>query len=130
MRAGVPSEFARYLLANVPGWFLAAGIAWAAVRWLGLATWIALAVLAAWIVKDIVLFPFMRRFYESEPATKRMLGEKGIAISAIDPDGFVQVRGEIWQAHRVDRANPIVKGAPVRVRNVDGLRLLVEAVHD
>ncbi len=53
-----------------------------------------------------------------------MIGEIGIARTPVGPDGKVFVHGELWNA----RANgEIAEGARVRVKQVDGLRVLVEA---
>ncbi|HUR79795.1 MAG TPA: nodulation protein NfeD [Thermoanaerobaculia bacterium] len=53
-----------------------------------------------------------------------MIGEIGIARTPVGPDGKVFVRGELWNA----RANgEIAQGARVRIKQVEGLRVLVEA---
>ncbi len=55
--------------------------------------------------------------------TQAMIGEIGIARTAIDLTGKVFVHGEIWNA----TANiAIPEGARVRVREVDGMRVVVE----
>jgi membrane-bound serine protease (ClpP class) len=53
-----------------------------------------------------------------------MIGEIGVARTSLEPDGTVFVRGELWNARAAD---PLVAGTRVRVRAVDGLRLMVEA---
>ena len=52
-----------------------------------------------------------------------LVGEKGIADSAIDPFGTVLIHGEIWQARSTV---PIQKGETVRIIKVDHLELSVE----
>ncbi|HYU24319.1 MAG TPA: nodulation protein NfeD [Thermoanaerobaculia bacterium] len=52
-----------------------------------------------------------------------MIGEIGVARTALGPDGKVFVHGEIWNA--VAR-KAIGEGARVRVAGVDGLHLIVE----
>ena len=52
-----------------------------------------------------------------------MIGEIGVARTALGPDGKVFVHGEIWNA--VAR-KAIDEGARVRVAGVDGLHLIVE----
>jgi membrane-bound ClpP family serine protease len=52
-----------------------------------------------------------------------MIGSDGIARS----DGFVFVRGELWQAATED-GGPLEPGEHVRVTAVDGLRLKVHRV--
>lgn len=52
-----------------------------------------------------------------------MLGEIGVAQTALDPEGKVFVHGELWNA--IANA-PIAAGQRVRVARVDGLHLRVE----
>lgn len=52
-----------------------------------------------------------------------MIGEIGIARTALVPAGKVFVHGELWNA--VSQAE-VAEGARIRVRGVDGLQLLVE----
>lgn len=53
-------------------------------------------------------------------------GELGFARSALAPAGVVYAGGEEWSA--MSETGAIAAGAPVRVRRVEGLRLIVEAV--
>jgi membrane protein implicated in regulation of membrane protease activity len=60
--------------------------------------------------------------------TEAMVGRFGIALERLDgvgigPGGQVRVDGETWGARS---AEPIERGATVRVRSVDGLVLAVE----
>jgi membrane protein implicated in regulation of membrane protease activity len=116
-----------HLLTSLPDWILAVLLAWAAARFLELAWWLAAALAAGWIVKDLLLFPRMRRYYEPEPAERRLVGQSGVALTAIDPHGFVRVHGEIWQADLPSDHGAIGAGAAIRVRDVRGLRLTVQA---
>ena len=54
-----------------------------------------------------------------------LIGEIGVAQSALQPEGKVFVHGELWDA--VSSAN-IAPGARVLVKRIDGLRLEVEPV--
>ncbi|HSP34706.1 MAG TPA: nodulation protein NfeD [Thermoanaerobaculia bacterium] len=54
-----------------------------------------------------------------------MVGEIGVARTPVAPDGKVFVHGEIWNA---TAPVPISEGEKVRVRSVDGLRVVVEPV--
>jgi membrane protein implicated in regulation of membrane protease activity len=111
-----------YFLAQVPGWILAAIVLWALQHWGALTPAYAAGLLLLWIVKDVLLFPVMRRFYEPEPAGKGLIGEGGTAVTALAPDGLVRVQGVLWRARSEQE---IPAGAAVRVRDVDGLTLLV-----
>jgi membrane-bound serine protease (ClpP class) len=71
--------------------------------------------------------PAMVRARFSTPTIGRdsMIGEMGIALAAIEPEGTVEVHGAPWRA-RTNRATPIAAGAAVRVVAIDGLLLEVE----
>lgn len=56
-----------------------------------------------------------------------MVGETGVAQEQIAPRGQILVHGELWLA---ESAAPIAAGESVRVRGVDGLKLLVERVQE
>ena len=64
-----------------------------------------------------------------KPTTGRegMIGEKGVAITAINPEGDINVHGEIWKATSDER---IRKGEKVRVLAVDGLEVKVAKIGD
>jgi membrane-bound serine protease (ClpP class) len=71
--------------------------------------------------------PAMVRARYSTPTIGRdsMIGEMGVALGAIEPEGTVEVRGAPWRA-RTNRATPIAVGANIRVVAIDGLLLEVE----
>lgn len=73
--------------------------------------------------------PAMVRTRFSTPTIGRdwMIGETGVAVADVDPDGVVTVRDAPWRAH-TNRATPIAAGAEVRVTAIDGLTLEVEPV--
>ena len=54
-----------------------------------------------------------------------MIDEVGVARTALAPEGQVQVRGEYWDAVS---STPIEPGAQIRVRAVNGMKLLVEKI--
>ena len=56
-----------------------------------------------------------------------MIGQAGVAQTDLAPEGKVFVHGEIWQARA---ARPVPVGSRVRVREVEGLKLLVEPEHE
>jgi membrane-bound serine protease (ClpP class) len=65
------------------------------------------------------------RTWKSTTGREELIGEEGIAISGLGAgtEGMIRVHGELWQAVS-PRAVP--EGKPVRVRSVEGLKLLVE----
>jgi membrane protein implicated in regulation of membrane protease activity len=94
---------------------------------MGLDGWLAVAACAAWVAKDAVLFAFVRDAYSvgvRAPA-EALLGARGVATEAIDPDGYVRVGHELWRARLAPGAAPIASGAAVLVESVEGLTLRV-----
>jgi membrane protein implicated in regulation of membrane protease activity len=63
------------------------------------------------------------RRHRARVGVEMMIGETGVVVTPLAPDGQVKIDGEIWQAHS-DSATPI--GATVRVKAIDGLTLDVE----
>lgn len=53
-----------------------------------------------------------------------LIGARGRALTSLDPQGTVHVRGERWEATAEDA--PIEEGTPVIVTAAEGLRLLVK----
>jgi membrane-bound serine protease (ClpP class) len=56
--------------------------------------------------------------------TAAMIGEIGVARTPLGPDGKVFVHGELWNA---TARSDVAEGARVRVREVEGLRVIVDA---
>ena len=56
--------------------------------------------------------------------TQRLVGEVGVATTALDPRGSVQVASELWSAVS-DSGKPIPEGEEVVVMDIDGLTLKV-----
>ncbi|HET7846154.1 MAG TPA: NfeD family protein, partial [Acidimicrobiia bacterium] len=56
-----------------------------------------------------------------------LIGERGVAIVGLDPDGIVEVQGARWRATS-HREAKLATGTPVVVNGVDGLFLEVDRV--
>ena len=85
-----------------------------------LAVTIPVALITVFLVRLVVLSH--RR--KSVTGEQGMIGEVGVAISGIHDDGKVLVHGEYWNA---SSNAPIAAGSRVRVINVHGLKVQVEA---
>ena len=123
-----PSAFTRYVLFQIPGWVLAV-IAVALLRqWFALSLGAAAALLAVWVVKDFLLFPFLRSAYEQDPrtGTERLIGERGVTVERLDSAGYIRGHGELWQAEQLPPGEPIPEGARVTVHAARGFTLLVQ----
>jgi membrane-bound serine protease (ClpP class) len=85
------------------------------------------AVLAGTALAMVSGMPAMVRARFSTPTIGResMIGDRGVALDRVAPEGRVEVRGAPWRA-RTNRATPIDEGAGVRVVGIDGLLLEVE----
>ena len=91
-------------------------------------TWLSLiAGIGGTMLTFIVGMPSMTRTRFATPTVGRewLVGAEGVAVSAVDPDGFVQVGEAQWRA-RTNRATPIQAGEPLRVAAIDGVTLEVE----
>ena len=100
----------------------------AAIRWWGLSTPLALGLFAAWFVKDLALFPVLRRAYETGEASpaEALVGSRCIVLRTLDEEGTVRLGAELWRARVGSDDAPVHAGATVRVRAVRGLTLIVE----
>ena len=91
-------------------------------------SWITLAVgIVGVALTFFTAMPAMVRTRFSTPTIGRewMIGEMGRAVTAISPDGTVQVREGLWRAY-TNRATPIDELDRVRVIGIEGLVLEVE----
>ena len=57
---------------------------------------------------------------------EEMLGAEGDVRVALDPVGQIFIEGALWRARVDDGADPIEVGRRVKVREVDGLTIVVE----
>jgi len=75
----------------------------------------------------IVGMPNMVRTRFATPTIGRewMIGEEGVVVSDVDPEGIVEVGEGRWRA-LTNRATPVKAGDPVRVAAIDGITLEVE----
>jgi len=117
--------FARYWLAQLPGWGISAAVLAAAWALLDLPGWVALALFAALVAKDAIFYPFARRTLESPPhiGPGSLVGVSGTVVRRVAPEGQVRIGGELWRAET--RGAALEPGARVRVEAVRGLTLLV-----
>ena len=90
-----------------------------------LSTAVALAVPFSAITILLVSLVVKARANKVITGAEGMIGETGVATSALVPDGMVFVRGEYWKAAS---AQPLPPGTRVRVTGIQGLRLTVEPI--
>ena len=122
--------YLRYILLNIPELAAVILILTIIQHWVVMPRWLFWSIIGFWIVKDALLFPFVWRAYDWEgPGRSRsMIGERGIAKERLAPAGYVQVRGELWRAVKIDDGPVIEIGQSVKIIKMDGLTLFVEPV--
>jgi membrane-bound serine protease (ClpP class) len=92
-----------------------------------LATAIATGIAFGLITTFLVRIAWRARQNKVLIGPEAMVGAVGIAQQALAPEGQILVHGEIWVAQA---GEPVAAGQSVRVRAVDGLKLLVEPVRE
>jgi membrane-bound serine protease (ClpP class) len=120
----------RYLLFQLPGWILTTLLLGAAHRWLGLSIPVAALLFLLFVAKDFLIYPYVRKAYEAEDKTgaELLIGSVGVTKQTLAPEGYVLVRGELWQAIAEPPGEAIPQGSEVVVHGADGLRLIVRRI--
>jgi membrane protein implicated in regulation of membrane protease activity len=122
--------FVRYLLIQLPGALAVMAALAVARRWVEIPAGVFALVAAAWIAKDLALYPLLRHAYEVDPRSEmeKLAGGEVIVKRDLDPRGLVVMNGELWKAEAAaGEAVPIPAGARVRIEGHRGLVLLVRA---
>lgn len=97
-------------------------------NYLAVPTWLMITVLAAWILKDLALFPKVWRAYavDDNRPVKELIGREATVIAGLDPVGYVRVRGELWRAEIKDPRFPTKRGDRTKIVDIKGMTLIVE----
>ena len=125
--------FVRYLLIQLPGVLAVALGLHVARRFFEFPTGAVVLLAAAWIAKDVALYPLLRRAYEVDPRTEmdKLAGHEAVVRRPLDPCGLVAMKGELWRAEAAEGEQlPVPAGARVRIETHRGLVLLVRAIQD
>jgi membrane-bound serine protease (ClpP class) len=91
--------------------------------WLLVGAAVGMAIIAV-VVLRYIIGSQMRRITTGLDGFKGHLAE---VVDALHPEGRVRVQGELWAARLSDATGHAEPGDEVRVRGVEGLKLLVEA---
>lgn len=119
--------YAKYALLMIPGTVAVILILIIARRWVTMPLWLNAAIVFVWLIKDVVMFPFVWRSYD-KPASaisRSMIGKCGVAKEPLAPTGYIQIQGELWRAEKIHNCPPIERGESVRVTEMQGLKLFV-----
>lgn len=101
-------------------------------HFLDISTWLMIAIMALWIIKDIFLLPKVWKAYAcvNDSPMSRLIGLEATAIDSLDPFGYVRIEGELWKAEIGDPRYPARKGDRTRVVDTEGMTLIVERCND
>ncbi len=122
--------YKRYFLFQIPSLTIVSIISYFVYLYFELPVWIAALMVVLWIVKDIIMFPFVWKSYslESEHNSK-LVGKTGITLTDLDPKGSVRVNGEIWRAINMEKQK-IAKGKQILVKAINGMELQVKSYNN
>ena len=120
---------ARYFLLQIPGWVLVAVVLFGLRDWIGISLGWAVTLYALYVVKDFVLFPFLRSAYDTSTTTgiARLVGQSAVVKQTLAPKGLVVVGGELWKAMLAPGQDEVARGRRVRVESARGMVLVVRA---
>jgi len=119
--------YVKYALVNLIDIVLLVVILVLACNWINIPAWFFWTVIGLSLAKDVILFPFVWGSYDSrdQGRMRSIIGQRGIALEPLAPEGYIRVQGELWKAGTVNGCPPIGKGETVRVENVQGLKVFV-----
>ena len=122
----------RYLLLQIPSWILAALLLGALHRWLHVPLGVVIGLFVLYVAKDFLIYPYVRKAYEPHNKTgaELLIGCIGLTKQRLDPEGYVQVKGELWRAVAAPPGQPIPPGQEVRIQAVSDLTLVVTLIQD
>jgi membrane protein implicated in regulation of membrane protease activity len=107
-------------------------VVWLLLNWAIVPLWVGAGSFAVWVLKDLALYPWVRRAYEVEAntGTQSLIGAKAIAQERLDPEGYVKLNGELWKARVHPPGDAIAPQAVVKVQAARGMTLIVERLSD
>lgn len=118
--------FLCYLLYQIPGWSLWSLVLLILRQWFVFPWWLIPGALAVWVAKDLILFPYVWRAYDSRsPANHPLAGSRGVVVKTLSPEGYIRIQGELWRAETAEQETSIPPGETVTVEGIKGLTLLV-----
>jgi membrane protein implicated in regulation of membrane protease activity len=99
------------------------------LHWEFIPQWLAVLCFVGWLLKDLLLYPFLCRAYEpGVTGLARLVGSRGTAEGDLAPTGYIRVRGELWRAV-VRPADQVVRsGAEVEIVSAERMEVFVRAV--
>ncbi len=116
------------MLFQIPEWSLVALILLGVHNYTEAPAWLLVAGAVGFAVKDVLLYPWMKRAYEKVGADpgEHLVGRLATVVEGLKPHGWVRVNAELWRA--VADHGEIETGAAVRVEALEGHELRVVRV--
>ena len=110
----------KYPLLQLPALVFLALILYLIRLWVQMPAWLIWGMVGLWVVKDVILFPFVWRSYDQDRLgdANSMVGLHGVAKDRLAPSGYVEVHGELWQAEVMEGASTVENGGSIRVRGI------------
>jgi membrane protein implicated in regulation of membrane protease activity len=120
----------KYLVFQIPGWMITAAILRSLWHWQLIPKWLAVLGFFAWVLKDLLLYPFLRPAYETDVKTgsAALIGARGVAEETLAPHGYIRVRGELWRAVATPADQVVNAGTEVEIVGADGMRVFVRPI--
>jgi membrane protein implicated in regulation of membrane protease activity len=120
----------RYALFQIPDLLILFLILFVLQWWMDLPWWLYGCIGGSWVVKDVLIFPFIWNAYEPPRLgeTKSLIGMEGVAEEKLAPTGYIRVHGELWQSEVMGKKAPLEKGERVLVKGAYGPTLLVQPI--
>ena len=120
----------KYLVFQIPGWIITAAVLASLWHWQFIPQWLAVAGFFAWVLKDLLLYPFLRPAYDTDIKTgsAALVGARGVAEEDLAPHGYIRVRGELWRAVATPADQVVNAGTTVEIVSADGMRVFVRAI--
>jgi membrane protein implicated in regulation of membrane protease activity len=116
----------RYALLQLPGLAALVIILLLLRHWINIPTWAVWIFILLWVIKDLILFPFVWHAYDKR-SPDVMSGSQGMAVDRLSPSGYVRINGELWHAEMIEGDLAIEKGEVITVRGMRGLTLIVQS---
>ena len=118
----------KYFLLQIPGLAVVTILVIALEKIFALPGSIKFIVIPLWIVKDLVMFPFVWRSYgPSDEILSTLVGKRGKVQKRLAPEGLVRLDNELWKAVVANEEETVEAGEFVIVEKVTGLVLTVSA---
>lgn len=127
-KSGIPLKvFIKYTLLQIPAIILITIIMLVIHKFNPYPHIIKVIILSVWIIKDIIMFPFVWQSYDSHPENTHhsMINKEGITKDRLAPSGYIYVGKELWKATIPPEHPPVEKNKAVIIQEIDGLRLTV-----